>query len=99
MDELGHKHIDLLKLDIEGAEYDVIDDLLTHGVLPHQILVEFHHRFSGATRKDTRKRIKALQRHGYRVFAVSRDAQECCLIRLKDDTSRSIDTWPVSLSR
>src|ERR1019366_5457702 len=27
MRELGHNHIDLLKMDIEGAEYVVIDDL------------------------------------------------------------------------
>ena len=42
MRELGHDHIDLLKLDIEGAEYDVIDDLVTCGIRPRVLCVEFH---------------------------------------------------------
>jgi len=32
--ELGHQRIDVLKLDIEGSEYEVLDDLLTGGLLP-----------------------------------------------------------------
>jgi FkbM family methyltransferase len=43
MRELGHDHIDLLKLDIEGMEYDVLR-AIRH--LPiKQIIVEFHGRF------------------------------------------------------
>ena len=45
--EPGHSRIDILKLDIEEAEYDVIPDVLnTPGVSINQILVEFHHRFT-----------------------------------------------------
>ena len=32
MEQLGHERIDLLKVDIEGAEYEVIDDLVAAGV-------------------------------------------------------------------
>lgn len=32
MTELGHQTIDLLKIDIEGAEYDVINDLLNEQI-------------------------------------------------------------------
>ena len=28
MNELGHKLIDVLKMDIEGSEYDVIENIL-----------------------------------------------------------------------
>jgi FkbM family methyltransferase len=39
----GHSRIDLLKIDIEGFEYEVLDSCLKGGVLPSQICVEFHH--------------------------------------------------------
>lgn len=35
-------HVDLLKIDIEGAEYDVIDDILRSGLSVKQICLEFH---------------------------------------------------------
>ena len=43
-DELGLVGIDLLKLNIEGAEYDVLDRLDQSGWLPRidQVLVQFH---------------------------------------------------------
>src|SRR6266545_3033028 len=44
MAELGHDRIDLLKMDIEGSEYPVIDDMLRSGLDVRQLLVEFHHR-------------------------------------------------------
>jgi len=40
-------------MDIEGAEYEVIDDLIASGIRPKQILVEFHHRFKNVgVKKD-----------------------------------------------
>ncbi len=41
MDELGHDHIDLLKLDIEGAEHRVIASMLGDDIHPQIIAVEF----------------------------------------------------------
>lgn len=41
---LGHDRLDLLKLDIEGSEYEVIDSLLRDGLLPRTLCVEFHRR-------------------------------------------------------
>jgi FkbM family methyltransferase len=41
MKELGHTHIDILKIDIEGAEYEVIKDMLAAKIYPKQILVDF----------------------------------------------------------
>ena len=45
INNLGHTHIDIHKMDIESAEHAVIDDLLTSHVRARQILVECHHRF------------------------------------------------------
>lgn len=42
MAQHGHKHIDLLKMDIEGGEYSLLPDLLASGVRPSQIVLEFH---------------------------------------------------------
>lgn len=82
MNELGHEKIDLLKMDIEGAEYGVIEDLLGQSLHIRQILVEFHHRhFSGGVQK-TRDAIYALNKAGYRIFSVSNLGEEYSFLKL-----------------
>ena len=41
MNDLGHTHIDLLKIDIEGAEYEVIDSLFKSDIFPRLVCIEF----------------------------------------------------------
>ena len=82
MKELGHGHIDLLKMDIEGAEYDVIADIGASGIRPGQILVEFHHRFPGAGVKRSQEAIARLRAMGYRLFSASVTREEFGFIRL-----------------
>lgn len=41
LSELGVRQLSLLKLDIEGAEYQVLRSVLGAGILPDQLLVEF----------------------------------------------------------
>ena len=41
MSENGHESIDLLKIDIEGAEHRVIADILRQGIYPRVICLEF----------------------------------------------------------
>lgn len=51
----GHSKIDILKIDIEGAEYDFLEQLLKDNFFPfEQLLVEFHSRFyeSGKEKHD-----------------------------------------------
>ena len=71
MSELGHKKIALLKMDIEGSEYDVIEDILTNKLEIDQILVEFHHRFPGIGMQKTLDSVAALRRAGYQLFHIS----------------------------
>lgn len=78
---LGHERIHLLKLDIEGAEYAVLHDMLQHGVFPDQVLVEFHHRFSTIGRSKTEEAVTALRNAGYRVFYISPSGREYGFIR------------------
>jgi FkbM family methyltransferase len=41
MHGLGHSHLDLLKIDIEGAEYAVLDNILRENIKPRILCVEF----------------------------------------------------------
>jgi FkbM family methyltransferase len=76
MSELQHSEIDVLKMDIEGAEYAVISDLEASGIRPKQILVEFHHRFPGVGASKTKDAVDTLKRMGYKLFSVSSSNEE-----------------------
>jgi FkbM family methyltransferase len=76
MRELGHSDIDLLKMDIEGAEYGVIDDIDKAGLRPKQLLVEFHHRFPSVGVQKSRDAITKLKSMGYGLFSVSVTGEE-----------------------
>jgi FkbM family methyltransferase len=76
MKNLGHSKIDILKMDIEGAEYEVIDDIIALHEPVSQVLVEFHHRFPHIGTKRTRQAISKLNRAGYRIFHVSASGEE-----------------------
>lgn len=80
MKELNHKRIDLLKMDIEGAEYGVISDMKNTQILPKQILIEFHHRFPGIGIERTMAAIKSLKNQGYKIFSVAPKAEEFSFI-------------------
>jgi FkbM family methyltransferase len=64
MEKLGHDRIDLLKLDIEGAEGPVLDQMLQAGIRPRVLCVEFDAPDSPAT---FLRRLKRLRRAGYTV--------------------------------
>lgn len=72
---------DILKMDIEGAEYSVLPDVLASGFRPAQILVEFHHRWREIGVGRTRQALALLSRHGYRIADVSDNGMEYLLLR------------------
>jgi FkbM family methyltransferase len=80
--EFSHGLIDVLKMDIEGSEYNVIPDLLNSNIAIHQILIEFHHHFQNVRVKNTIDAIKILNRHGYRIFSVSESGNEYSFMRV-----------------
>jgi FkbM family methyltransferase len=71
MREMGHDHLDVLKLDIEGGEYEVLDDLLREELPVGQLLVEFHHNFRSIPFARTERAVRALNAAGYQLFHVS----------------------------
>lgn len=78
---LDHPKVDLLKMDIEGKEYDVLNDILDSGDLCPQIAVEFHHRFIKSGVNMTKDVIKKLNAKGYRIFYVSENGEEYSFIK------------------
>ena len=83
MQRLGHDHIDLLKMDIEGAEYDVIDGLLASATRPTQLLIEFHHRHAGIGKERTLRAVTDLESAGYEIFYVSSNVREVCFLHTR----------------
>ncbi len=79
--KLGHDHIDILKMDIEGAEYGVLGDVLGSGLNIPQILIEFHHHRSGVPLATTQTAVDALERAGYRAFHESASGYEFSFLR------------------
>jgi FkbM family methyltransferase len=82
MKKLGHPSIDLLKMDIEGAEYDVLADMLSRGIPVKQLLIEFHHRWPQIGVDKTKRAIGALNAAGYRIFNVSPSGEEYSFLQL-----------------
>jgi FkbM family methyltransferase len=69
MEQNGHRQIDLLKIDIEGAEYEVLYDLLKRRLPVNQVLVEFHHGIlPGIKRRDTVRAILKMAAAGYKLL-------------------------------
>jgi FkbM family methyltransferase len=84
MRELGHDHIDLLKLDIEGAEYDVIENLTRAKIDVRQLLVEFHHHdrhTDGMSAERTRQAVRKLNRAGFRIFHMTARGEEFSFLK------------------
>jgi FkbM family methyltransferase len=81
MNMLGNRYIDILKMDIEGAEYVVIQNILDNGIDIKQILIEFHHRFPGIGVNKTKEAIKSLNAAGYKIFSVSASGEEFSFIK------------------
>lgn len=67
MTELGHASIDLLKLDIEGAEHTVLASTLEAGILPTVLCFEVDRPVGPVRFWST---IRRVLRHGYDLVAV-----------------------------
>ena len=81
MKKLNHTSISLIKIDIEGTEYQVIDHMIENEIFPKQILVEYHHRFKDKNKKMTQRSLANLRNKGYEIFSISETGREIGLIR------------------
>jgi FkbM family methyltransferase len=68
MATFGHSHVDILKLDIEGSEYDVLEDWIRRQWFPmDQLLVEFHQRFFEDPSRHVRV-LQGLKENGFEII-------------------------------
>jgi len=68
MQELGHEKIDLLKIDIEGAEYKVIDTIIEDKIDIKILCVEYDeyfNRLDNNYKQRIRSSVKCLTENGY----------------------------------
>ena len=70
-EEHGHTEIDILKMDIEGSEFEVLNTLNFNKLSFGQILVEFHERFIENGEEVLANTIARLEENGYECFAIS----------------------------
>jgi FkbM family methyltransferase len=71
MKELNHDHLDLLKIDIEGAEYNVIESIIHDKVQIKVICVEFdeaNHPLDNKFLLRINNTLKSLFKAGYRII-------------------------------
>jgi FkbM family methyltransferase len=81
MTTFHHSHIDILKMDVEGSEYDVLEEWIRTNYFPFdQLLVEWHFRFlPNRTRHD--KVIRGLQDRGWIMVHTQNQGQEMTFLR------------------
>ncbi len=73
MQQLGDTSIDLLKMDIEGAEYAVVRDIVTTKLFPRVLLLEFdeaHTPMDSEASTRIQHHIEVLMQAGMRCIAV-----------------------------
>jgi FkbM family methyltransferase len=86
---LGHARVDLLKMNIEGAEYAAIEDLLKSEVAVRQLLISFHHNFKEIGMGRTLAAIRALNEAGYLTFSISYNGEEVAFLHRSAVVGRS----------
>lgn len=83
MNMLQHQYIDILKLDIEGSEFAVIDDILEKDIFIRQICIEVHQRFFNNPKEKMKGMMYNLHKKGYRCVYVSPDQELLTFIHEK----------------
>jgi FkbM family methyltransferase len=78
--ELGHSHVDVLKMDIEGSEYSVLESILDGGYSIDQFLIEFHDRLFDNENYRSKQVVDKMHENGYEVFAHSSTFEEISFI-------------------
>lgn len=78
--QVGCQAIDILKLDIEGGEYQSIPDVLDSGVRVGQLLVELHYDATPAQLQRAGNLVKKVRAAGFRLFARSAVGRELSFI-------------------
>ena len=74
--ELNTDSIEILKMDVEGAEYGLLSSIIGCPIPIKQLLIEFHHRIGIESLQGTINAVNKLREHGYMLFHVSETSSE-----------------------
>ena len=80
---LGHDHVDVLKMDVEGSEYAAVAEIMGHDRLPDQLLIEYHHGYNGFSVSDTVRSVEIIRSKGYKIFYVEPNGREISFISVE----------------
>ena len=79
--ELGHQKLDLLKLDVEGSEFDIMEGILESGLEIRQICLEVHNRYFEDGSLRLKKTVDSLRSDGYHLVSLDpKDLQEATFV-------------------
>jgi len=68
----GVTKVDFLKLDLEGAEYELLKNITAEDLKPFkQLFVEFHHHCTSYSKRDTKATVQSLCDKGFRSFTLN----------------------------
>jgi FkbM family methyltransferase len=82
MKQNKHDKIHLLKLDIEAAEYDLLNHIIKEQIQIDQIVVEFHPHLIDKGKKETLNIMKKMNEYGFKCFAISKTYLEYSFIKV-----------------
>lgn len=79
--QAGREECDVLKMDIEGAEYDVLEAQCRSGEIrrARQLLVEYHHHCTDRTLADTQQSIARIEASGFKLLHT--EDRNCVFLR------------------
>lgn len=81
MNECGHSSIDLLKMDIEGSEFEVMENILDENVEFTQLCVEVHDRFLKDGDIKLKNILSKLSEAGYVLISASDRLEEFTFVK------------------
>lgn len=68
---VGTTFVDFLKLDLEGAEYALLDNISSEDIVPfQQIFIEFHHHCTNHSAQETKLLVQSICSKGFRVLTI-----------------------------
>lgn len=74
--ELKTDCLEILKIDVEGAEYTLLPSITGCPIRIKQLLIEFHHRIGIESLQSTIDAVNLLRKNGYLLFHVSETSSE-----------------------
>lgn len=72
MEQFGHKKIHLLKLDIEGSEFEAINNVFDNKLDIDQITVDYHDYMFKDGQRRLEKLLDSIKKSDYKVFYVEK---------------------------